>query len=380
MDKCIACGLCSEKCPAKTVDEYNAGITRRKAAYIPYAQAVPLKYVIDPDRCIYLQKGKCGACKKFCPTDAVNFDEQAETIDLNVGSVIVTAGFEAFAPQRYDNYQYAKLANVITSLEFERILSAGGPTGGHVERPSDGRAPRKIAWLQCVGSRDLNKCDNPYCSSVCCMYAIKESMIAGEHLGQDFEATIFFMDMRTHGKDFEKYYNRAKSKGVRFIRSKVHSIIESDETGTLALEYAGDDSRRVIENYDLVVLSVGMQPSGTGVELAKILGLELNDYSFIQTSDTAPVATSRPGIFVAGVLQGCKDIPQSVVEARWPGKRPASGFLSATAAPTSADSPMCPASPPMPKACQMLSTPKKIFSPAARTPRRKWWTSSTSRV
>ena len=216
MDKCIACGLCSEKCPAKTVDEYNAGITKRKAAYIPYAQAVPLKYVIDPDRCIYLQKGKCGACKKYCPTDAINFDEPPRTSSSMSARSIVTAGFDAFDPQRFDNYQYAKLPNVITSLEFERILSAGGPTGGHVERPSDGQAPRKIAWLQCVGSRDLNKCDNPYCSSVCCMYAIKESLIAAEHLGEDFEATIFFMDMRTHGKEFEKYFNRAKTRGRSF--------------------------------------------------------------------------------------------------------------------------------------------------------------------
>jgi heterodisulfide reductase subunit A len=315
MDKCIACGLCAEKCPAKTADEFNEGISKRKAAYIPYAQAVPLKYVIDPVRCIYFKKGKCKACVKFCPTEAVNLDEKEETLTLNVGSVIVTGGYDAFNPAAFDNYQYANLPNVLTSMEFERILSAGGPTAGHVTRPSDDAEPSKIAWLQCVGSRDMNKCDNPYCSSVCCMYAIKEAIIAKEHIGKDFQASIFFMDMRTHGKDFEKYYNRAKAEGVRFVRSKVHSVTQVDESGTLELEYVSEDGQRIVEPFDMVVLSVGMEPSKSAGEVAQTLGIELNDYRFIKTEDTAPVLSSRPGIYVAGVIQGCKDIPQSVMEA-----------------------------------------------------------------
>jgi heterodisulfide reductase subunit A len=315
MDKCIACGACAEKCPAKTLDEFNEGIAKRKAAYIPYAQAVPLKYVIDPAKCIYLKKGKCGACKKFCPTDAIDFDDKEENITLNVGSVVVTAGYEPFDPSKFDNYQYAKLPNVVTSMEYERMLSAGGPTTGHVLRPSDGKEPRKIAWLQCVGSRDMNRCDNPYCSSVCCMYAIKEALITKEHVGKDYQSTIFFMDMRTHGKDFEKYYNRAKAEGVRFIRSKVHSISQTDESGTLDLEYVTEDGRRIVETFDMVVLSVGMEPSRTAVGLAETMGIALNEYRFVSTEDTAPVLSSRPGIYVAGVLQGCKDIPQSVMEA-----------------------------------------------------------------
>ena len=233
MYKCIACGACAEKCPAKTSDEFNEGIVKRKAAYVSYAQAVPLKYAIDPDRCIFLKKGKCGACKKICPTDAINFDDKEEQLTLNVGSIIVTAGFKTFDPLAFDNYQHAKLPNVVTSMEFERILSAGGPTAGHVLRPSDQKEPAKIAWLQCVGSRDLNKCDNEYCSSVCCMYAIKEAVIAREHLGADFQGSIFYMDMRTHGKDFEKYYDRAKADGIRFIRSRVHTVNQTDESGTL---------------------------------------------------------------------------------------------------------------------------------------------------
>ena len=315
MDKCIACGTCAEKCPAKTEDAYDEGLSKRKAIYVAYPQAVPLKYVIDADRCIYFKKGRCKACEKFCPTGAIQFDAQPEQVDINVGAVVLTAGMKAFDPVAFDHYQYAKLPNVVTSIEFERLLSAGGPTGGHVQRLSDGEAPRKIAWLQCVGSRDLNRCDNPYCSSVCCMYAIKEAVIAKEHMGSDFEPTIFFMDMRTHGKDFEKYYDRAKQQGVRFVRSKVHSITQADASGTLNLEYATEAGERLLESYDMVVLSVGMEPSVAARASAETLGLDLNAFRFVETDDLTPVSTSREGIFVAGVIQGCKDIPQSVMEA-----------------------------------------------------------------
>ena len=318
MEKCIACGACEEKCPAKTADEFNEGLSKRKAIYVPYPQAVPLKYVIDAGRCIYFRektKGKCKACEKFCPTEAIKFDDKEASVTLNVGSVIVTSGFKPFDPSNFDNYQYAKFPNVITSLEFERILAAGGPTTGHVLRPSDNQEPAKIAWLQCIGSRDLNRCDNEYCSSVCCMYAIKEALIAKEHIGNNFEPTIFFIDVRTHGKDFEKYYERAKAEGVRCIRSRVHTITEADETGTLALSYVSDSGERIDENFDMAVLSVGMEPSDSAVDLAEKMGVEINGYNFIQTSDTTPVATSRPGIYVAGAIQGVKDIPESVMQA-----------------------------------------------------------------
>ena len=318
MEKCIACGTCSEKCPAKTADEYNQGLVKRKAIYVPYAQAVPLKYTIDAGRCIYLknpEKGKCKACEKFCPTDAVKFDDQETSVTVNVGSVILTSGFKPFDPSGFDTYQHSKFPNVVTSLEFERILSAGGPFAGHVLRPSDKKEPAKIAWLQCIGSRDLNRCDNEYCSAVCCMYAIKESVIAKEHLGGSFEPAIFFMDIRTHGKDFEKYYERAQSDGVRFIRSRVHTITEADQTGTLMLSYLTEDGQKIDEKFDMVVLSVGMEPSDSAVDTALKLGIELNPYGFVKTDNLDPVTTSKPGIYVAGVLQGCKDIPETVMEA-----------------------------------------------------------------
>ncbi len=315
VEKCIGCGTCAEKCPAKTSDEFNEGLSKRKAIYVPYPQAVPLKYAIDAQRCIYFQKGKCKACEKFCPTGAIKFDDQEENISLNVGSIIFTAGLKAFDPSGLATYEYTRLPNVLTSIEFERILSAGGPTAGHVVRPSDNREPRKIAWLQCVGSRDLNRCDNPYCSSVCCMYAIKEAMIAKEHARNELQTTIFFMDMRTHGKDFEKYYERAKSEGINFVRSRIHSISEADQTGTLSLKYATESGQLKEEEFDLVVLSVGMEPSPDAIKAAERLGIALNEHEFVSTEDTNPVRSSRAGIYVAGVAQGCKDIPQSVMEA-----------------------------------------------------------------
>ena len=316
MEKCIACGLCAEKCPAKTIDAFNEGLNKRKAIYVPYPQAVPLKYVIEADRCIYFKKkGRCRVCEKFCPSGAINFEDQEENITISVGSVILTAGYKPFNPDRLDNYQHDRLPNVVTSMEFERILAAGGPTGGHVQRPSDGKTARRIAWLQCVGSRDINRCDNAYCSSVCCMYAMKESVMAGEHVGEQYEGTIFYMDIRASGKDFEKYYNRAKDKGVRFIRSRVHSITGKDSAGTLALTYVTGTGENISEDFDMAVLSVGMEPNESAMAVAKKAGVELNPFNFVQTDDLDPVATTRDGIFVAGVLQGCKDIPSSIMEA-----------------------------------------------------------------
>ncbi len=261
---------------------------------------------------------ECYECVEACGPGAVTREthaEQPEIFSLDVGSVILTSGFQPFDPSNFDNYRYQQYPNVLTSLEFERILSAGGPTAGHVFRPSDQKEPKKIAWLQCIGSRDINQCDNEYCSSVCCMYAIKEAVIAKEHIGGEFEPTVFFMDIRTPGKDFEKYYDRAKSEGVRFIRSKVHTITEADEAGSLMLSYVTESGDLVDETFDMVILSVGMEPARSAVETAKKLGVELNEYGFVKTDNLTPVSTSKPGIYVAGVIQGCKDIPQSVMEA-----------------------------------------------------------------
>jgi heterodisulfide reductase subunit A len=208
MDKCIACGICAEKCPKKVVNEYDAGLNKRKAAYVKYAQAVPLKYALDPEQCIYLKKGKCKACEKFCPADAIKFDDQQKDFALSVGAIILASGGEVYDPGTHDVYGYGKSQNILTSLEFERILSSSGPYGGHLVRPSDEKDPGKIAWLQCIGSRDAHIGARNYCSSICCTQAIKEAMLAKEHSKEPLDTAIFYMDIRTHGKDFERYYNR----------------------------------------------------------------------------------------------------------------------------------------------------------------------------
>jgi heterodisulfide reductase subunit A2 len=293
------------------------GLAKRKAIYVQYAQAVPLKYSIDKANCIYfVKKGKCGACKKVCPTGAVDFDQKETVETLNVGSVILSPGFAPFDPTVFDSYQYAKLPNVVTAMEFERVLSASGPTMGHLVRTSDHKEPKKIAWFQCVGSRDLNRCDNSYCSSVCCMYAIKEAVIAKEHAGKDLDCAVFFMDMRTHGKEFERFYATARDKhGIRFIRCRVHTITPVAGTDDLEIRYITDSGELKTEIFDQIVLSVGLQIKPEVAELAKNLGIELTEGRFCKTQTFEPVATSREGIYVCGVFQGPKDIPQSVIDA-----------------------------------------------------------------
>jgi len=313
MEKCIACGLCAEKCPKKVPNEYDAGLAKRKSAYVKYAQAVPLKYAID-NNCIFLNKGKCKACEKFCPTGAVNFEDREKEITLNVGAVIIAPGCSVYDPVSYDVYGYQTSPDIVTSLEFERILAATGPSGGHVLRPSDNKEPEKIAWIQCVGSRDLHSGSQPYCSGVCCTYAIKEAVIAKEHLKGALDTAIFYIDIRTHGKDFEKYYNRAREIGVRFIKSKISNILPVDDTGNLAIGYVNETGQRIQETFDMVVLSVGFNVSAQAVSLSRKLGIELDSYQHAVTGSFEPVQTSKPGIFVCGTFESPKDIPQSVIE------------------------------------------------------------------
>ena len=316
MEKCIACGTCAEKCPKKVDDPYDQSLGKRKAVYVEYAQAVPLKYVIDKENCIYFQKGKCRACEKFCPTKAINFDDKEERLNLHVGAIILAPGFTPYDPDKDDTFKHSKFANVVTSMEFERILSATGPYGGHLQRLSDKKELKKIAWLQCVGSRDVHRAAHGYCSSVCCMYAIKEAVIAKEHAGNDLDCAIFYIDMRTHGKDFEAYYNDAKEKhGVRFIRCRVPTIEPVDGTDDLMLPYYNEVGEVVEERFDMVVLSVGMETSSEMIELADKLNIDLTEGRFCRTGTFEPVQTSRKGVFVCGAFQGTKDIPQSVIEA-----------------------------------------------------------------
>ena len=307
--KCTGCGACAQACPIRAANEYNCGLDQRAAAYIPYTQAVPMVFSIDHETCI-----GCGLCEKVCLAGAVLYSDTPRITELEVGAVVIATGTGVFDPSRFDTYDYTNHPNIISSLEFERILSASGPYRGHLMRPYDLEEPKKIAWLQCVGSRDLNRCDNPYCSGVCCMYALKEAVISKEHAHGGLDTAIFFMDMRTYGKDFEKYYNRAKDQGVRFVRSRVHTI-DPAENGDLSISYVDEEGRMQSEVFNLVVLSVGLDVGGQSVEFANRMGIDLNKNRFVETDCFTPVTTSRPGFYVCGTLQGPKDIPQSVMEA-----------------------------------------------------------------
>ena len=261
---------------------------------------------------------QCYRCVKACLPQAVSLETHAqadEIIELEVGSVVMATGFDPFDPTRSETYRYTQCPNVVTAMEFERILSASGPFQGHMVRPSDHKEPTRIAWLQCVGSRDLNRCDHRYCSAVCCMYAIKEAVIAKEHAGgSNLDATVFYMDIRTYGKDFEKYYNRAQDAGVNFVRSRVHTLTPQ-LNGDVAVDYIDDAGERKREFFDMVVLSVGLSPPSTLPEMARSMGIELNEDGFLATGDFTPVTTSRPGIHACGAVNEPKDIPYTVMEA-----------------------------------------------------------------
>ena len=314
-EKCIACGKCAEKCPKKVPNAFNQGLDNRKAAYVLYPQAVPLKYAIDADHCIYFKNGKCRACEKFCPAGAVDFSQTEKTDTLHVGAVILAPGFHPYDPGHLDRYGFGRLKNVVTSMQFERILSASGPFEGHLVRPSDHKEPKKIAWLQCIGSRDVRPDSHPYCSSVCCMYAIKEAVIAKEHAPYDLDCAVFFMDMRTHGKEFERCYETAKTKqGVRFVRSRIHTIAPADQED-VEVRYVTEDGAIQTETFDMVVLSIGLETSIETRQLAEKLGIELTDSLFCSHSSFAPVETSRKGMYACGAFLGPRDIPQTVIDA-----------------------------------------------------------------
>jgi len=326
---CLGCGACVWVCPTGHIkleditkhavepipSEYDAGLASRRPIYVPYAQAVPNIPVIDRTKCVHFKTGGCKICAEFCAVDAINHAQEDQTIELNVGSIILAPGFEAFDPSRFDTYGYINLPNVVTSLEFERILSATGPFMGHLVRPSDKKEPKKIGWLQCVGSRDLNRCDNSYCSSVCCMYAIKQTVIAVEHSSDPLDCAVFYMDMRTHGKDFDLYYEKEKKSGVRFVRSRIHTIDPVPGTDDIMVRYIQDDGTIKEEVFDMFVLSVGLETNPEVADLAKRIGIDLDASNFTRTDTFNPVSTSVEGIYACGVFSGPKDIPYSVMEA-----------------------------------------------------------------
>jgi len=310
---CVGCGDCWEKCPVRKFipSEYDAGLVSRRAIYRPFPQAIPNIATLDKETCIYFKKGKCKVCQKICKADAINFDMQDEEITLDVGAVILAPGYEIYNVGLKKEYGYERYPNVVTSLEFERILSASGPFDGNILRPSDREHPKNMAFIQCVGSREPGA---EFCSSVCCMYTAKNSILAKEH-EPDLECTIFYIDIRAFGKGFEVYYEKAKQLGVRYVRSRPSAVKQVPKTKNLMVKYFAEDGRTTTEEFDMVVLSVGMQPPQFSKELGEVFGIDYNEHGFCRTSDFAPLQSGKEGVFVCGPFVEPKDIPETVVQA-----------------------------------------------------------------
>ena len=306
--KCTGCGVCASNCPVEALDCYNAEMAVSPAIFVEYQQAVPLIYTINRDVCI-----GCGICAEVCEAKAVDYSQEDTEEEIKIGAVILAMGSEVFEASKDDEYGHGRFRNVVSCMEFERILSASGPFRGIIMRPSDGEEPEKIAFIQCVGSRDTRH-GNDYCSAACCMYSVKESVIAKEHL-PDLNVAIFYMDMRSYGKDFDKYVDMAKDKhGIRFIRGRVANVKEDPAAKNLTLSYETDSGELVVEDFGMVVLSAGLCSSVYTGDTAEKLGLELDQFGFCRTDELSPLETSRPGVFVSGTFQGPKDIPETVMQ------------------------------------------------------------------
>ena len=321
---CIGCGTCAEKCPALATSEFDAGTTMRKAIYMPFPQAVPNKYLIDAESCIYLKTGKCKACVKACPVpDCINLDEQDKEVMLNVGNIIIATGYKTFDARKMEQYGYGKYPNVLNALEFERLLNASGPTGGYIHYRSqdkkgnwvftnESEKPEKIAIIHCVGSRDKNF--NKYCSRVCCMYSLKFAHLILDKI-PDAEVFEYFIDMRSFGKGYEEFYERIKEEGVSMIRGKTAKVEEKN--GKLLIR--GEDilNSTLIENtVDMVILSTGLEPGEDNKRISKMLGIPTTECGWFEEANynTDPTGTFRGGIMLAGTCQGPKDIPDSVAQ------------------------------------------------------------------
>jgi len=291
-----------------------------KAIHIYFAQAIPLVAYID-ESCLFLKEGKCRICKRVCKNNAINFNQEPEQIAVNVGAIILSPGFEPFDPKVIKEYHYGEFENVVTSMDYERLLSSTGPYQGEILRASDKKHPRKIAWLQCVGSRQVTQGGNSYCSAVCCTYSQKQVILTKEH-DAAAECTIFHNDIRSYGKDFERFFERAeKLPGVRFIRSYTTIVKEDPETKHVTIRYSTPDDGVKEEEFDMVVLSVGLNPPADVDAIAEKFGIELNPHNFCKLDSFNPIETSRPGIFVSGAFQGPLDIPESVFSAGGAGSK-----------------------------------------------------------
>ena len=313
-DKCTGCTTCVEYCPVEYPDAFNQEISGNKAIHIYFSQAIPLVTYID-DSCIYLKEKKCRICESVCKNDAIDFQQKPEKVDLNVGAVILSPGLEPYDPSVKDEYGYKRLQNVVTSMDFERLLCATGPYEGEILRASDKKHPHKIAWIQCIGSRKVTEGDNSYCSAVCCTYTQKQVILTKDH-DAEAECTVFHNDIRSHGKDFETFFKRTEQlPDTRFIRSYASIVGEDPETKNVIIKYATADQGVIEEQFDMVVLSVGLNPPAEYEKLAARFGIDLTSHGFCEAASTNPIKTTRSGVFVSGAFQGPMDIPESVFSA-----------------------------------------------------------------
>lgn len=316
--KCTGCGLCTEKCPQKKVpNEFNLGLDTRRAIYIPFAQAVPKVATIDPDYCNMLQKGKCGVCARVCSAGAIDYTQKDELIEEEYGAIVAATGFNPIDLSQFNEFAYAQSPDVVSSLEFERLMNAAGPTGGTLLRPSDGKHPHTIVFVQCVGSRcDGAQKGKPYCSKICCMYTAKHAMLCREKY-PDTEVYVFYIDVRTPGKNFDEFYRRAVEEyGVHYIKGMVGKVIP--QNGVLKVQ-ASDllDNRQLHIDADMVVLAAAIEPDKSARSLATMLtaSMDTNDFFTEAHPKLRPVESPTAGIFLSGACQGPKDIPETVAQA-----------------------------------------------------------------
>lgn len=318
MSKCTGCGVCSEKCPSKkNPNEFNRGMNNRSAIYIPFAQAIPNVPVIDREHCTKFKTGKCGVCSKVCAAGAIDYEQKDEIVTQKYGAIVVATGFDVIPLDKYDEYAYSQSKDVITSLELERIMNAAGPTKGHLERLSDGKAPKNIVFVQCVGSRCSDERGKSYCSKICCMYTAKQAMLVRDHY-PDVNVHVFYIDVRTPGKNFDEFYRRAVEEfDVDYIKGQVGKVSEAPNGRLLVQGSDLLDNRQIKMEADLVVLATAIEPSKDARKLATMLtaSMDTNDFFTEAHAKLRPVESPTAGVFLSGVCQGPKDIPETVAQA-----------------------------------------------------------------
>lgn len=317
MSKCTGCGVCQEKCPSKKApNEFNRGLDKRSAIYTPFAQAIPNVPVIDREHCIKFKTGKCGVCAKVCQAGAIDYEQKDEIITENYGAIVVATGFDTIKIDKYDEYAYSQSPDVITSLELERIMNAAGPTKGHLERMSDHRAPKSMVFIQCVGSRCADNRGKSYCSKICCMYTAKHAMLIRDKY-PDVDVTVFYIDVRTPGKNFDEFYRRAVEEyGVHYIKGQVGKVApQGDKLLVQGVDLL--DNKRILMETDMVVLATAIEPNPDVRKIATMLTASIDTNNFLTESHAKlrPVESPTAGIFLSGVCQGPKDIPETVAQA-----------------------------------------------------------------